>query len=155
MDAPQSRHNLPNNTADSPISEPTDKSMPPATITGVSATASKPISTLRRTTSNALSRVKKFVPRTAKIAISSASMRANTSSCVSFTRVRGTWSGNGKSCACILPPFQGGNLSPLPCTQGRGVGGEGVLPSNYCPSPQTPLPGVQEEVATATSMIPP
>ncbi len=69
---PPSRHALPNRTADSPISEPTDRSIPPPTITGVSATASRPISTLSRSTSKALSRVRKFVPMTAKTATSTA-----------------------------------------------------------------------------------
>ena len=38
----------PNTTAASPIIEPTDRSMPPVMITGVSATASSPSSTLSR-----------------------------------------------------------------------------------------------------------
>ena len=39
MGQPKSRYNSPNSTADNPISEPTDKSMPPVTMTGVIATA--------------------------------------------------------------------------------------------------------------------
>ena len=70
---PTSRVNLPNSTADSPISDPTDRSMPPLTITGVNATARRPISTLRRTTSKALFRVAKLVPIAAKTAPSSRS----------------------------------------------------------------------------------
>ena len=46
--SPASRQSLPKTTAERPISEPTDRSMPPLVITGVSATASRPISTLRR-----------------------------------------------------------------------------------------------------------
>ena len=53
--------------------DPTLRSMPPLTITGVSATASRPISTLKRTTSKALGRERKFVPMTEKTTISRAS----------------------------------------------------------------------------------
>ncbi len=44
---------------DKPINEPTERSIPPLTITGVKAIDSKPISTLSRSTSKALSRVRK------------------------------------------------------------------------------------------------
>ena len=44
--------------------------MPPLTITGVSATASRPISTLSRRTSKPLPRVRKLVPMSEKSAIS-------------------------------------------------------------------------------------
>src|SRR5262249_4900692 len=67
------RQSLPKSTADRPISEPTERSIPPLTITGVSATASSPISTLSRTTSKALARVRKFVPIAAKTRHSSTS----------------------------------------------------------------------------------
>ncbi len=73
IESPPSRQSLPKTTAERPISEPTDRSMPPVVITGVKATASRPISTLRRSTSNALASEKKLVPITAKTAISSAS----------------------------------------------------------------------------------
>ena len=44
-----SRHILPKSTAVNPMSEPTDRSMPPVTITGVIARASNPNSTFSRT----------------------------------------------------------------------------------------------------------
>src|ERR1019366_9408883 len=65
---------------DSPINDPTLKSMPPATITGVSARASKPSSTLRRTISKALARDRKFVLRKQKTTISAASRSARINS---------------------------------------------------------------------------
>ena len=76
--SPASRHNLPKTTADKPINEPTDKSIPPPTITGVSATASKPSSTLSRTTSKTFLTVKKFVPIVANTANSRAKSATST-----------------------------------------------------------------------------
>src|SRR5207302_6219283 len=64
-----------------PMSDPTDRSIPPATITGVKASASKPISTLSRAISKALTAVKKFFPMAAKSAISPTSRNERTSSC--------------------------------------------------------------------------
>ena len=84
--SPPSRQSLPKTTAERPINEPTDRSIPPLVITGVSATASRPISTLRRTTSNALATEKKLVPITANTAISSASRP---------TRI--AWAGSGEN----------------------------------------------------------
>ena len=68
-----SRQSLPKTTADRPMSEPTDRSMPPLVITGVKATASRPISTLKRSTSKALASERKLVPITEKTTISIAS----------------------------------------------------------------------------------
>ncbi len=64
--SPPSRQSLPKTTADRPMSEPTDRSMPPLVITGVKATASRPISTLSRSTSKALATDRKLVPITEK-----------------------------------------------------------------------------------------
>src|SRR5215472_11092341 len=50
--------------------EPTDRSMPPVTITGVRARASSPSSTPRRTISKAFTEEKKFGPVSVKTAIS-------------------------------------------------------------------------------------
>src|ERR1022692_1261066 len=80
MGHPPSRHSPPNTTAESPMTEPTDKSMPPVTMIGVSASASSPSSTLRRTTSKKFDRVKKFSPMAAKMAISTARASASTHS---------------------------------------------------------------------------
>src|ERR1035437_4158965 len=77
---PPSRHNTPKTTAESPMMEPTDKSMPPVIMIGVSASASNPSSTLRRTTSKKFDRVKKFSPMRAKMAISTARASASTHS---------------------------------------------------------------------------
>ena len=70
MGSPRSRHAAPMTTADRPSSDPTDRSIPPVTITGVKARASRPISTLARATSAALPRVRKLEPMTPKTAIS-------------------------------------------------------------------------------------
>src|ERR1019366_2687778 len=77
---PPSRHSTPNTTAASPMMEPTDKSIPPVIIIGVSASASKPSSTLRRTTSKKFDQVKKFSPMAANMASSTASASASTHS---------------------------------------------------------------------------
>ena len=71
--APRRARAVPKTTADRPISEPTERSMPPLTITGVSATASRPISTLRRDDLEGVAGVRKLVPMTAKTATSTAS----------------------------------------------------------------------------------
>src|SRR5205814_1870685 len=60
----------PNATADKPIIEPTDKSIPPEMMTGVRATAIKPSSTLNRVTSKKLAAEKKFGATTENTAIS-------------------------------------------------------------------------------------
>ena len=73
---PASRQSMPKTTAERPISDPTDRSMPPLVITGVNATASRPISTLRRSTSKALASVRKFVPMTENTATSSSRIPA-------------------------------------------------------------------------------
>ena len=52
---PASRQNFPNRTAQSPSSEPTDKSIPPVKMIGVIASASRPISHECRKISHALS----------------------------------------------------------------------------------------------------
>src|SRR5438309_4355600 len=69
--SPPSRQAAPKTTAASPIIEPTDKSMPPVIITGVSASARSPNSTLRRTTSKKLAVVKKLGASAENAAISS------------------------------------------------------------------------------------
>src|ERR1051325_7812616 len=53
--------------AHSASNDPTDRSMPPVKITGVMASASKPISTDSLTTSKAFPVVAKFVPVRAKM----------------------------------------------------------------------------------------
>jgi hypothetical protein len=78
---PASRHSFPSTTATSPRSDPTDRSMPPVMMTGVTASANRPISTDSRPTSSAFSRVKKLVPLTAKTAISKASSPARPTAC--------------------------------------------------------------------------
>src|SRR5262249_19162006 len=61
--------------------EPTLRSIPPATITGVKASANRPISVLRRTISRALAREAKLVPMMEKIATSATSRSASNNSC--------------------------------------------------------------------------
>ena len=70
--SPPSRQSFPKTTAERPMSEPTERSMPPLVITGVSASARRPISTQRRSTSNPFASDAKLVPMTEKTAISSA-----------------------------------------------------------------------------------
>src|ERR1017187_6708889 len=77
MGHPPSRQSPPNTTAESPMTEPTDRSIPPVIMMGVSASASRPSSTLRRTTSKKFARVKKFSPTAAKTAISVARASAS------------------------------------------------------------------------------
>src|SRR5262245_22731218 len=59
---PTSCHRNPNATAERPIIDPTERSIPPVTMIGVSASASRPISTLRRVISNAFPDVAKLWP---------------------------------------------------------------------------------------------
>src|SRR5260370_2388490 len=77
---PPSRHRTPSTTAERPIMDPTDKSIPPVIMIGVIASASKPNSTLNRTTSKKFDSVKKFSPIAAKIASSIARASASTHS---------------------------------------------------------------------------
>ena len=69
----QSCHAMPKSTAARPIIAPTDRSMPPVTITGVSAIASRPSSTLSRLISKKLPTVAKFGAIAANSATSTAS----------------------------------------------------------------------------------
>src|SRR5580704_5702827 len=69
-------HNAPNATAAKPIIEPTERLMPPVIMTGVSAMAIKPSSTLNRITSKKLAAEKKFGATTENTTIS-ASRAAN------------------------------------------------------------------------------
>src|SRR4029079_12067029 len=79
-DHPASRQSAPNTTALRPSSAPHDKSMPPVTTMGVSASASSPNSTPSRTISAALAEVAKLGAVSAKIADSATSTPASTSS---------------------------------------------------------------------------
>src|SRR5215469_9906410 len=63
----RSRQRDPNTTAHSARIEPTDKSMPPVMMIGVTANESSPSSTLSRITSNKLAAVKKCSAANAKI----------------------------------------------------------------------------------------
>src|SRR5690242_2386965 len=78
MGSPPSRQHLPRTTAVRPIRDPTDRSIPPETITGVSATASRPISTLSRRTSKPFATERKLVPTAAKATTSAARIAAST-----------------------------------------------------------------------------
>src|SRR5216684_5414493 len=70
IDRCQSRHAAPKTTAARPIIEPTERSMPPVMMTGVSASASNPSSTLNRIISKKFPQVKKFSAMAEKIATS-------------------------------------------------------------------------------------
>src|SRR5436190_4655292 len=65
IDRPASRQSPPMTTADSPIIEPTERSMPPVMMIGVMIRARRPISTLSRVTSNAFPVVAKLFPENA------------------------------------------------------------------------------------------
>src|SRR5205809_7793855 len=77
-----SRQSMPKMTAVSPMSDPTDRSIPQVTMTGVMATAIRPTSTLSRTISKAFAAVKKFLPRNANKTTSATTKTARTPSCV-------------------------------------------------------------------------
>src|SRR5579863_260721 len=76
----QSRNAAPKMTAASAIMEPTERSIPPVTITGVIARASNPSSTLNRVISKKLLHVKKFFEITENTAISANRANARTHS---------------------------------------------------------------------------
>src|SRR6185503_4038632 len=101
-----SRHSLPNSTAERPMREPTDRSMPPVTITGVIASARRPISALSRTISPLFASPQKLRPRIEKTTVSATIRITSTPSWLrrSF-RTQGGWSVCGKACA---------NISSLP-----------------------------------------
>ncbi len=70
---PASRQSFPKEIAQSPRSEPTDRSMPPVRMIGVITRASKPSSTLKRIISSALPVVAKFSAVCEKMKISARS----------------------------------------------------------------------------------
>ena len=78
----QSCHAMPKSTAARPIIAPTDRSMPPVTITGVSAIASRPSSTPSRLISMKLATVAKFGAIAANSAISTATASSRMNSFV-------------------------------------------------------------------------
>src|SRR5437868_4195092 len=83
-----SRQSAPSTTAASPIIEPTDRSMPPVMMTGVSASASSPTSTPSRATSNALAAPRKLRPVTPKIAHSTSTTASSAHSPFGNSRSR-------------------------------------------------------------------
>ena len=83
-----SRHNAPITTAESPIIEPTDKSIPPVIIIGVITSASKPISTAKRVISNAFPAVRKLFPITLNKTISTSKTTSKTHSLFGKTRAK-------------------------------------------------------------------
>src|SRR5262245_37843715 len=100
--SPPSRHAAPKTTAASPIIDPTERSMPPVIMTGVSANASNPNSTLRRITSKKFAAEKKFSPRAENTATSSASATSSTHSPLGNHRSRqGLRSLAGKSSSSL------------------------------------------------------
>src|SRR5713101_8003484 len=70
IDRCQSRQADPNTTAARPIIDPTERSMPPVMMMGVSASASNPSSTLNRIISKKFPHVKKFSAMAENIATS-------------------------------------------------------------------------------------
>src|SRR5215467_1292331 len=117
MGAPASRHSVPNSTADNPIIEPTDKSIPPVMITGVRARANNPISTLKRTTSAALVRVKKLVPARLNTPIS----MATTKNCIHsrFGKSRRDRGRSTENVSAENRSTESGFGSDIPCTSSQ------------------------------------
>src|SRR5688572_15218379 len=84
----QSRWARPKTTAASPIIAPTDRSMPPVTITGVRAIASRPNSTLSRVSSKKLPMLAKFGAIAENSAISATTASRRIHSLLGKTRPR-------------------------------------------------------------------
>src|SRR5688572_32971479 len=86
--------------------EPTDKSIPPEMITGVSTSASNPISTLKRVTSKAFEAVRKLLPVKLKMTHSVTSTRTSAHSLLGNKRSRQSGSvlsiGAGKVDAAMM-----------------------------------------------------
>src|SRR6185503_19622472 len=80
---------------------PTERSMPPVIITGVSASASRPSSTLSRTTSKKLALEKKFSPSPEKSRTSNASAASSTHSPFGKQRSRQGLPALDSKLACI------------------------------------------------------
>src|ERR1051326_248279 len=100
---PPSRHTVPNTTAERPIMDPTDRSMPPVIITGVSASASRPSSTLSLTTSKKLAVEKKFSPSAENRRTSKPSAASKTHSPFGKQRSRQCLRSLNCKLACISP----------------------------------------------------
>src|SRR5215831_5109708 len=83
---PTSCHRNPNATAARPIIDPTERSIPPVTMIGVSASASRPISTLRRVISNAFPDVAKLWPASPNTMHSTRMTTTSTHSCSRMSR---------------------------------------------------------------------
>src|SRR5271170_5533195 len=98
----QSCQAAPKMTAASAIMEPTERSMPPVTITGVMATASRPSSTLKRVTSKKLLPVKKFWEMVENTATSASSASNRTHSPLGNKRSRhGLCAAGGKAVSML------------------------------------------------------
>ena len=85
---PASRQSRPRITADRPIIEPTERSMPPVMIIGVITRASRPTSTANLVISNAFPEVAKLLPVTAKMRHSAAITTSNIHSLFGNSRSR-------------------------------------------------------------------
>ena len=107
VESPQSRQKVPNRTADSPINDPTERSIPPARIKGVNATAIRPTSTASRNTSKPLPTEKKLVPIAEKTATSTA-IRASSTPC----EIAGPGFGVVGASKVISPPGPGRRRRP-------------------------------------------
>src|SRR6185295_7792315 len=102
---PASRNILPNSTAERAMRDPTERSMPPVTMTGVIASASNPTSTLTRIRLKAFPGDRKFFPITQKTAISRARSNPRIRSCDATIRSQGP-----RSVCCKA----GANIPSLP-----------------------------------------
>src|SRR5438132_2353376 len=110
----------PSTTADNPIIDPTDRSMPPVMMTAVSARASKPSSTLRRVISKAFARLRKWLPERPNTPHSTRRTASSTSSLAGSHRWRhgasvpsgrdsaASDAGAGRDPGMVLEPSQDG-----------------------------------------------
>ena len=97
-----SRHKPPSTTADKPIIDPTERSMPPVIMIGVSTSASSPTSTLRRVISKAFAAERKLFPVMLKIRHSRTMIRSSTHSLLGKNRSRQ----GGVSCSALISDWR-------------------------------------------------
>ena len=112
---PSSRHSAPSTTAESPIIEPTDRSMPPVMMIGVSARDSNPSSTASRVISNALAAPRKWCPVTPNTTHSARMTASSTHSLFGKSRSR---SGTSVSSGASAGAIEEADMMLQPCDDG-------------------------------------
>src|SRR6185436_11917725 len=102
IDRPASRQRPPMTTADRPIIEPTERSIPPVMMIGVMINARSPISTLRRVISKALPAVAKLLPANANSRHSTAMTMSRIHSLFGKSRALQSCSVLSGTCGCEI-----------------------------------------------------